>query len=180
MIDEVSTVLQILPKIAKCTAIQHKTKKLKDIAVKIKNFMLQGPHWVVSPNSHREWGRQRTDWGTSGSADNAAGSEKPNSPRRWGKIVQSLSQNQQNSVTTLESDCPWGSTCPQVSSGTCWWRLRSNWKAFCNPRWSQRRKRALQHALYSLLLDIFLWEKYKINTILCEGHGIHNGWVSFF
>ena len=28
---------------------------------------------------------------------------------------------------------------------------------------------------YSLLLDIFLWEKYKINTILCEGHGIHNG-----
>lgn len=47
--------------------------------------MLQGPHLVVSPNCHREWGRQRTDWGTSGSADNAAGSEKPNSPGRWGK-----------------------------------------------------------------------------------------------
>ena len=64
--------------------------------------MLQGPHLVVSPNCHREWGRQRTDWGTSGSADNASGSEEPNPPGRWGKTVQNLSQNQQNSVTALE------------------------------------------------------------------------------
>lgn len=37
VIDVVSTVLQILPKTAKYIAIQHKTKELKDAAVKIKS-----------------------------------------------------------------------------------------------------------------------------------------------
>lgn len=36
IIDAVSTVLQILPNIANYTAIPHKTKELKDVAVKIK------------------------------------------------------------------------------------------------------------------------------------------------
>lgn len=125
------------------------------------------------------------------SADNAAGSEKPNSPSRWGKPVQDPSQNQQqNSVSTLgstlgtwicprvsymscqvstkwsnilslpHSDCPWGSTCPKVGSGTCLWWLRSSREAFWNHGWSQMWTTVLPHALYySLLFGIFLQEK---------------------
>lgn len=160
--------------------------------------MLQGPHLVVNPNCHREWGRQRTD--ISESADDAAGSEKYHLPSGWGKVVQNLSPNQENSVNTLSQlhtrICLQIHVMPGLQGMKQYLSISTHSLGVPPaPRWAvvlvygdwvpvrrfsvtlddHRCKKAVsQHVLYSLFVEIFLGKNTR-NKILCPGHSIHSG-----